>query len=226
MIWQDTGFLISKNKYNENSSISEFYTENHGKVTGFIFGSTSKKIKNYLLVGNKFYINFNSKHDGKLGYFKVEIDKINTPIFLDNKKKLYCIIYSMHLIKILTVDNQENKNIFYLIDNLFKILNQKSWLIKYLFWELNIYKEIGYEIDFKDYVKDVIYKGDKKFIVESSNKLIPNFLIDKNELTNNNNDIFNAFKIVGDFLDKTILKPNNKNYPLSRIEFVNLIKRF
>ena len=113
MIWQDTGFLISKNKYNENSSISEFYTENHGKVTGFIFGSTSKKIKNYLLVGNKFYINFNSKHDGKLGYFKVEIDKINTPIFLDNKKKLYCIIYSMHLIKILTVDNQENKNIFY-----------------------------------------------------------------------------------------------------------------
>ena len=49
MNWQDTGFLLSKNKYSENNSIAEFYTKNHGKVTGVIYGSTSKKIKNYLL---------------------------------------------------------------------------------------------------------------------------------------------------------------------------------
>ena len=224
MIWQDTGILLSKNKYNENSSISEFYTENHGKVTGFIFGSTSKKIKNYLFVGNKFHLNFNSKIDGKNGYFKIEIDKINTPIFLENRIKLSCIIYSMNLIKILTVDNQENKNIFYLIEDLFKILNQHTWLIKFLFWELNIFKEIGYEINFENYVKKVFYKGDKKFIVESSNKLIPNFLIDKNEIPKDDKEILSAFKIVGDFLDKTIIKPNNKSYPSSRIDFVNLIK--
>ena len=130
----------------------------------------------------------------------------------------------MNLIKILTVDNQENKNIFYLIEDLFKILDQESWIIKFLFWELNIYKEIGYEIDFKDYVKNINYKGDKKFIVESSNKLIPNFLIDKNEPVKDDKEILSAFKIVGDFLDKTILKPNNKSYPLTRIDFVNLIK--
>ena len=48
MNWQDKGYLLSKNKYNENSVISEFYTENHGKISGIIFGGTSKKIKNYL----------------------------------------------------------------------------------------------------------------------------------------------------------------------------------
>ena len=47
MKWDDTGFLVSKNKYNENSLISEIYTRNHGKVTGLVFGGTSKKIKNY-----------------------------------------------------------------------------------------------------------------------------------------------------------------------------------
>ncbi len=31
MNWQDKGYLLSKNKYNENSVISEFYTEDHGK---------------------------------------------------------------------------------------------------------------------------------------------------------------------------------------------------
>ena len=48
MIWQDKGYLLSKNQYQENSSIAEFFTKNHGKVGGFIFGASSKKIKNYL----------------------------------------------------------------------------------------------------------------------------------------------------------------------------------
>ena len=38
MIWDDTGFLLSKNRYNENSLISEMYTKNHGKISGIIFG--------------------------------------------------------------------------------------------------------------------------------------------------------------------------------------------
>ena len=41
MIWDDKGYLISKNRYNENSLIAEIFTENHGKVTGIIFGGTS-----------------------------------------------------------------------------------------------------------------------------------------------------------------------------------------
>ena len=44
MYWEDRGYLLSKNKYSENSSIVELYTENHGKVLGIIYGATSKKI--------------------------------------------------------------------------------------------------------------------------------------------------------------------------------------
>ena len=76
MIWSDLGYLLSKTKYGENSVITEFFTENHGKISGIIYGATSKKIKNYLLIGNKFHINYNSKNENKLGYLKTEIDKI------------------------------------------------------------------------------------------------------------------------------------------------------
>ena len=58
MKFEDKGFLVSKNKYNENSVIAEFFTENNGKVSGLIFGATSSKIKNFLLIGNKFNIQF------------------------------------------------------------------------------------------------------------------------------------------------------------------------
>ncbi len=224
MNWQDKGYLLSLNKYNENSSIAEFYTENNGKIVGVIFGSTSKKIKSYLLIGNKFHINSKLREDGRLGYLKVEIDEIKTPVYLENKKKLFCIIYCMNLIKILTAENENNVEIYYLLEKLFKIIELDNWLVEFLYLELNILKSIGYDINFKDYVVDKSINGQTKYIVDSSQKIIPNFLIDKNINPENLKDIYSGFSIVGDFLDKTIIKPNNKNYPSSRNDFVNLLK--
>ena len=224
MNWQDKGYLLSLNKYNENSSIAEFFTQNNGKVIGVIFGSTSKKIKSYLLIGNKFHINSKLREDGRLGYLKVEIDEIKTPVYLENKKKLFCIIYCMNLIKILTAENENNVEIYNLLEKLFKIIEFDNWLVEFLYLELNILKSIGYDINFKDYVVDKNINGQTKYIVDSSQKIIPNFLIDKNISPENLKDIYSGFSIVGDFLDKTIIKPNNKNYPSSRNDFVNLLK--
>ena len=224
MNWQDKGYLLSLNKYNENSSIAEFYTENNGKIVGVIFGSTSKKIKSYLLIGNKFHINSKLREDGRLGYLKVEIDEIKTPVYLENKKKLFCIIYCMNLIKILTAENENNIEIYNLLEKLFKIIELDNWLVEFLYLELNILKSIGYDINFKDYVVNKNINGQTKYIVDSSQKIIPNFLIDKNISPENLKDIYSGFSIVGDFLDKTIIKPNNKNYPSSRNDFVNLLK--
>ena len=55
MQWKDEGFLLSKNNYSENSVIIEVFTLNHGKCPGIVYGGTSRKIKNYLQLGNKIY---------------------------------------------------------------------------------------------------------------------------------------------------------------------------
>ena len=224
MNWQDKGYLLSLNKYKENSSIAEFFTENNGKVVGVIFGSTSKKIKSYLLIGNKFHINSKLREDGRLGYLKVEIDEIKTPVYLENKKKLFCIIYCMNLIKILTVENESNMEIYFLLEKLFKIIDVDNWLVEFLYLELNILKSIGYDINFKDYVVNKNINGQTKYVVDSSQKIIPNFLIDKKIIPENTKDIYSGYSIVGDFLDKTIIKPNNKSFPSSRNDFINLLK--
>ncbi len=130
----------------------------------------------------------------------------------------------MNLVKILTMENQYNKDIYYSLENFFKILNGDYWLLNFIFWELKFYKMIGYDINFAEYVKNVKIKGGQKYIVESNKKIIPNFLIDKTIAPKNNYEILNGYKIVGDFLEKTILRPNNINYPTSRSEFLNLIK--
>tara|TARA_Y100001970_G_scaffold25561_1_gene30517 strand:+ start:218 stop:901 length:684 start_codon:yes stop_codon:yes gene_type:complete len=226
MIWSDSGYLLSKNKYGENSVIAEFFTENHGKISGIIYGATSKKIRNYLQIGNKFHINYNSKNENKLGYLNIEIIKILTPLFFGNKKKLSCIVSSMSLVKLLTVENQSNINIFYLIGDFFEFLENQNWINKLIFWELELLKLIGYDLDLKRIVKEEIVDNKKNYFVLRNNekKYVPNFIVDKDIEVVDFNQIFNGLKLIGDYLDKSILKPNNISHPKSRIEFMNTIK--
>ena len=226
MNWDDSGYLLVKNRYSENSVIAEFYTKNHGKCSGIIFGATSKKIKNYLLIGNKLHISYSSKNEDRVGYFKIEIVKANTPFFFENKKKLLCISASMHLIKLLTVENQKNQQIFDSIDKYFEILNDVNWIKKYVFWELNLLKLIGFDLDLKKITEKENINNKIRYYIQSSKekKYVPNFLIESELDKIDKTSLLQALKLVSDFLDKNILKPNNINFPTSRLEFLNQLK--
>ena len=226
MIWDDTGFLLSKNKYSENSLIAEIFTKNHGKVSGIIFGGTSKKIKNYLQVVNHLYVNYNSKFENKAGSFKIEIQKAYSPLYFDNAKKLNCIISAMNLIKLLNVDLQSNIRIFNLIDQFYLLLPDNDWLKNYIFWELELLKNLGYDLKLDVLVNKKIIDNKILYIAESSTekKIVPNFLINRKEPVDDLKTLLSGLKLVGDYIDKTILKPNNINFPISRNQFVNSLK--
>jgi DNA repair protein RecO (recombination protein O) len=226
MNWNDSAYLLSKNKYNENSIIAEIFTENHGKFSGIIFGASSKKIKNYLEIGNKLHINYNYKNDGRIGYFKVEILNAITPLYFDNRKKLLCITSAMNLIKIVTVEAQNNPSIYYLIDNFFNILLSENWTKEYIFWELELLKLVGFDLELKKIVNEEIINNKKKYFVQNNfeKKIVPNFLVEVDNEKIDKINIIKGLKLVGDYLDKNILKPNNINYPSSRLDFINILK--
>ena len=52
MIWDDSGFLLSKNKYSENSLIVEVFTKNYGKNSELFMVELQKKKIIYKLVMN------------------------------------------------------------------------------------------------------------------------------------------------------------------------------
>ena len=226
MTWDDEGFLISKNKYSENSLIVEIFTKNYGKVSGIIFGGTSKKIKNYLQLGNQLYVNYSSKTENKIGNFKIEILKAYTPVFFDNYRKLLCIFSAFQLIKILTAESQKNLKIYSLIKNFYTFLEKENWIKNYIFWELEFFKVIGYDLELKNLVKKELINNEVKYFVKSTkeNKIVPNFLIDNNQDFLNEEILIDGLRLVGDYLEKSILKPNNINYPLNRLRFLNTFK--
>jgi len=218
MIWDDFGFLLTKNRYSENSLIVEFFTENHGKVSGIIFGGTSQKIKNYLQIGNLLHLNYNSKSESRIGYFKTEISKVYSPIYFDNIQKLSCITLAMNLVKLLTAESQSNIKIYNLIKEFYLIISNENWLKEYIFWELKFLKVLGYDLNFNTLVNKKIVDDEVLYFAESTTekKIVPNFLIEKNLNVDDLNTLLNGLKLVGDYMYKTVLQPNNINHPPTR----------
>ena len=84
MNWEEEGYLLSKKKFRENAIIISVFTQKYGKITGIVYGGTSRKIKNYLQIGNKIFLIHNSKNRNKIGYLKYVI----TPKGISKRTKL------------------------------------------------------------------------------------------------------------------------------------------
>ena len=75
-------------------------------------------------------------------------------------------------------------------------------------------------------MKKKIIENKLQYVSKSTieKKIVPNFLVDKNESIDDIKNLLNGLKLVGDYLEKTILKPNNLSQPLSRLQFINTLK--
>ena len=132
----------------------------------------------------------------------------------------------MHLVKLLTAEAQSNNDIYILIDEFFDLLTHDNWIEEYIFWELKLLKLLGYDLELKKMVEKEVIEGEINYFVKSSSekKFIPNFLIDQNTKNIDLKNLLKGFKLLSDYLEKSILKPNNLNLPVSRSHFINLLK--
>ena len=106
MNWQEEGFLLSKLKFRENASIVNVFTSNRGKVSGIIYGGTSRKIRNFLQISNKIFIFYSSKSENKLGYFKAELVEAISPKYFSDKKKTAALLSITSILNLLLPESQ------------------------------------------------------------------------------------------------------------------------
>ena len=112
------------------------------------------------------------------------------------------------------------------LQNFFLILQDKNWLKKYIFWELELLKILGYDLELENLVEKDTENNETVYYVSSSNekKYVPNFLIEKDKEVEDIKILLKGLKLVNDYLDKTILKPNNINFPNNRLLFLNTLR--
>ena len=217
MNWQDEGYIVSKKKFRENALILEVFTKNFGKVSGIVYGGTSRKIKNYLQLANKIFVIFSSKSDNKLGYFKTELIEAISPKYFNDQKKIICLNSLSSIIKILLPENEVQKKIYNSLDIFFNKFEEKNWPLYYLNWEIDLIHDLGFGFNLD--ANEVSNIKEKKILdikIDSIDYKVPSFIILKNFKDTNVKDISNGLNFSRNLMENKFFFPNNLRFPYSR----------
>ena len=223
MNWEDECYLLSKRKFRENANIINVFTPKKGRVSGIVYGGNSRKIRNYLQISNKLIVFNNAKNENKLGYFKTELVKPISPNFFNDKKRTSAIISLCSLLNILLPESQPNKKIYNLFEAFIENINLDNWIFLYIFFEINLIKELGFDVNLKQHAKFI--EKNKFFInikLDNFKYEVPVFLIKESIPDEISENIFkkSLFFTRSLILNKFFL-PNNLIFPKSRIIFEN-----
>ena len=223
MSWQDEGFLISKIKFRENANIINIFTSTYGKVSGIVYGGNSRKVRNHLQISNKIFVFYSSKSQNRIGYFKTELVEAISPQYFNDKKKTTLLLSVASILNTLLPESQPYIKIFDSLENLLKNLVNDNWAVLYIYWELNILKELGFDPNLKQFAYTSKDSNDLETIsIDGIKYQIPIFLMKKVDLIKlDNKTIKKALTFTRNLMMNKFFLPNNLIFPKSRILLEN-----
>ena len=223
MIWEDECYLLSKRKFRENANIINIFTQKKGRVDGIVYGGNSRKIRNYLQISNKLFVSHNAKSENKIGYLKTELIKPISPLYFNDKERTSALISICSLLNILLPESQPNKNIYNSFEKLVASLNIENWIFLYIFFELNLIKELGYDTNLsQNKFENVNINDFNKVKIDSYIYEVPNFLILK-KIPDKFSNIFIKKSLIFTryVMQNKFFMPNNIIFPKSRVILEN-----
>ena len=223
MIWEDECYLLSKRKFRENANIINIFTREKGKVDGIVYGGTSRKIRNYLQISNKLFVSHSSKSENKIGYFKTELIKPIAPLYFNDKERTSALISICSLLNTLLPESQQNKKIYNSFEKLINSINLKDWIFIYIFFEINLIKDLGYDTNLEQYSSNERTSNDiSKIKIDGYIYEVPNFLIFKKIPSDYNNTLIRkSLYFTRNVLQNKFFIPNNLLFPKSRVVLEN-----
>ena len=218
MNWEDECYLLSKKKFRENANIINVFSKNRGKVSGVVYGGNSRKIKNYLQISNKLYINHNAKNENRLGYFKTELVKPISPLYFNDKERSSALLSISSILNMLLPDSQPNQNIYESFEEFLNSIKLDNWVILYVFLELSLIKDLGYDPNLERFNNNKSETDFQKIKIDTFIYDVPSYLI-QNRIPDNlsKNLIKASLNFTRNIIQNRFFLPNNLPFPKSRI---------
>ncbi len=223
MIWEDECYLLSKRKFRENANIINIFTQKKGKIDGIVYGGTSRKVRNFLQISNKLFVSHISKSENRIGYFKTELIKPISPLYFNDKERTTALISICSLLNILLPDSQPNKKIYDSFENLVNSFNLVNWIFLYIYFEINLIKELGYDSNLTE--RSITNNKQNELIkinIDGHIYEIPKYLIQKKVPHNISNSLVRkSLYFTRQMMQNKFFIPNNILFPKSRIILEN-----
>ena len=223
MNWEDECYLLSKRKFRENANIINIFTEKKGRIDGIVYGGNSRKIRNYLQISNKLFVIHSSKNENKIGYLKTELIKPVSPLYFNDKERTSALLSICSLLNVLLPEGQPNKKIYDSFERLISTINLDNWIILYIFFELNLIKDLGYDTNLNQFQKSINDVSEiKKIKIDGYTYEIPGYLILKKTPDEvSNNLIRKSLYFTRNIILNRFFLPNNIPFPKSRVILEN-----
>ena len=222
MTWEDECYLLSKRKFRENANIINVFSQSKGKVSGVVYGGNSRKIRNYLQLSNKLFIVHNSKNENKIGYFKTELVKPISPMYFNDKKRTSALTSLCSILNVLLPEGQPNKIVYRSFEEFLSSINLKNWIFLYIFFELNLIKDLGYDPNLEKFKDGNLSTSLKKIKIDNFSYEVPSFLILKKIPDNLSNQLIKkSLYFTRNIIQNRFFTPNNLPFPKSRVLLEN-----
>ena len=223
MNWEDEGFLLSKRKFRENANIISVFTKLYGKISGIVYGGNSRKIRNYLQLSNKIFVVYNSKNENKIGYFKTELMQAISPKYFDDKIRTTLLLSLTSILDQLIPIAQPYSQIYNSVKKILDNLDNNNWLTLYIFWELNLIKELGFGPDLINYTNNKIKNNILNIDIDGVNYEVPSLLVNKDIANIDNSLLKKSLTFTRSLMQNKFYIPNNIPFPKSRIILENYL---
>ena len=222
MNWEDECYLLSKRKFRENANIINVFSLSKGKVSGVVYGGNSRKIRNYLQLSNKLFIVHNSKNENKIGYFKTELVKPISPMYFNDKKRTSALTSLCSILNVLLPEGQPNKIVYRSFEEFLSSINLKNWIFLYIFFELNLIKDLGFDPNLEKFKDDNLSTSFRKIKIDNFSYEVPSFLILKKVPDNLSNQLIKkSLYFTRNIIQNRFFTPNNLPFPKSRVLLEN-----
>jgi len=234
MEWRDEGVVLGVKKHGETSCIVELLTRGHGRHLGLVRGGRSIRFQSLLQPGNSLLLVWRARLDEHLGAYSVEPSALRAARLMGSALALYGLSYLGALVRLLPErDPHEalHEALIAIVDHLDAAEMAPASVARF---EARILAECGFGLDLESCAAsgardDLIYVSPKSGRAVSAaagapwrDKLLPlpAFLLQEEGAAPQAQDIRDAFRLTGYFLERDLFGPRGLPLPDSRRVFL------
>lgn len=230
--------ILESQEYNHDLLIMSVLFEHYGVRKGAI--KSSKKNKTALNVGNILSLRWYARLEDHLGYFNIKSFETIAPFVYHDQQKLLSLLSICGLYKACLAEKEPQESLFFQLENFLYALkfNNTLWLNMLVLLELELLSKAGFGLDLSRCVatgsiENLTYispKTGKAVAKEPGEKykdklfLLPKLFLDPNENLENK-DVLQALQVTRYFLEKNVFSIRKNNFPNTRRELEEILKK-
>jgi len=215
MNWVDDGIFLGGRKFGESSSIISVLTRENGRHLGLVHGGSGKRLRPVLQAGNILRCEWNARLEESLGKFRIEMLNPLAARVLEQPLQLSGIGSVCGLVEQLLPERDKCASLFEQTKDLLEsFVSGQDYMVKYVFWELDLLAELGFRLNFDSCAvtgvkNDLLWVSPKSGCAVSRQAgakyakrllMLPAFVV--NGSVGTISEILNGLKLTGHFLGK------------------------